>query len=107
VFTYFVHYAEACFNSPPPNLVLAVNMGLRACDPRFRAAVLNWGMDNLGEERAPDHPWRKPFAEALFNADPAKYGWPEIDEDIIVEGLLHGTPAPRRKLPAMAGKTRR
>ena len=33
--------------------------------------------------------------------------WPEIDEDIIVEGLLHGTPAPRRKLPAMAGKTRR
>ena len=28
--------------------------------------------------------------------------WPELDEDISVEGLLHGTPAPRPR-PAAAG----
>ena len=26
--------------------------------------------------------------------------WPEIDEDISVEGMLHGIPAPRTKLAA-------
>jgi hypothetical protein len=29
--------------------------------------------------------------------------WPEIDEDLSVEGLLHGTPARRPRLPNGAG----
>ena len=32
--------------------------------------------------------------------------WPELDEDISVEGLLHGTPARRPRSPAVAGKMR-
>ena len=27
--------------------------------------------------------------------------WPDVDEDISVEGMLHGTPAPRPKVPPM------
>ena len=33
--------------------------------------------------------------------------WPELDEDISVEGLLHGTPARRPKPTAAAGNVRR
>ena len=35
--------------------------------------------------------------------------WPEVDEDISVEGMLHGTPAPRPKSGAAAtgGRTAR
>ena len=32
--------------------------------------------------------------------------WPELDEDLSVEGLLHGTPAPRPRSNAAAGKAR-
>ena len=32
--------------------------------------------------------------------------WPELDEDISVEGLLHGTPARRPRPSAAAGKVR-
>lgn len=32
--------------------------------------------------------------------------WPEVDEDISVEGLLHGTPARRPRPTAAAGKMR-
>jgi hypothetical protein len=36
--------------------------------------------------------------------------WPDVDEDISVEGMLHGTPAPRHKLgeqPVVREKGRR
>ena len=33
--------------------------------------------------------------------------WPELDEDISVEGLLHGTPAPRPKPNPVAVRVRR
>jgi hypothetical protein len=29
--------------------------------------------------------------------------WPDIDEDISIEGMLHGTPARRPKTPAASG----
>lgn len=32
--------------------------------------------------------------------------WPDIDEDISVEGLLHGSPAPRPRVPARTGMRR-
>lgn len=32
--------------------------------------------------------------------------WPDVDEDISVEGLLHGGPAPRPKTRARAGRLR-
>jgi hypothetical protein len=32
--------------------------------------------------------------------------WPELDEDISVEGLLHGTPAHRPRPTAAAGRVR-
>ena len=32
--------------------------------------------------------------------------WPELDEDISVEGLLHGTPARRPRSTAAAGRVR-
>jgi Protein of unknown function (DUF2442) len=32
--------------------------------------------------------------------------WPDVDEDISVEGLLHGTPAPRPNTRAAAVKVR-
>jgi hypothetical protein len=32
--------------------------------------------------------------------------WPELDEDLSVEGMLHGTPARRPRPPAAAGKVR-
>ena len=32
--------------------------------------------------------------------------WPDVDEDISVEGLLHGTPAPRKNTRAAAAKAR-
>ncbi len=33
--------------------------------------------------------------------------WPEVDEDISVEGLLRGTPAPRPRSTAATGRARR
>ena len=32
--------------------------------------------------------------------------WPEVDEDISVEGMLHGTPAPRPQSVAAQGSAR-
>jgi hypothetical protein len=32
--------------------------------------------------------------------------WPELDEDLSVEGMLHGTPARRPRPTAAAGKVR-
>jgi len=32
--------------------------------------------------------------------------WPDVDEDISVEGLLHGTPARRPRLNAVAARAR-
>ncbi|MEK7405224.1 MAG: TIGR02391 family protein [Acidobacteriota bacterium] len=82
VFNYFLRYADACFDAPSPYLILAVKKGLKAGDRRFKTAVEGWGQENIVEARAPDHPWRKPFAEALAKFTAA----PEVveisDEDV-------------------------
>lgn len=40
-----------------------------------------------------------PAQRANFEISPSGYGvhWPDVDEDISAEGMLHGSPAPRPK----------
>jgi uncharacterized protein (TIGR02391 family) len=84
VFQYFVHHAEECFDVPPKYLVWTVNHGLKAGDPRFKKAADSWSLlGTFGEN--PEHPWCKPFAEALASFAPASETIepPEItDEDV-------------------------
>lgn len=83
VFTYFASHADDCFDVPPNYLVWAVNRGIKAGDPRFKEAAEAWSLlGTIGED--PEHPWCKPFAEALASFAPASgANEPEItDEDV-------------------------
>jgi uncharacterized protein (TIGR02391 family) len=70
-FTYCVYHVQSCRSEPPSRLVVAVIAGLRAGDVRFKDLVDSWSTGQQGD-RAADDPWRKPFAGALADFQPAE-----------------------------------
>jgi len=84
VFHYFLSYADKCFDAPSPYLTWVMREGLETGDLRFKEAVEMWGYENIFEdvEPKPDHPWRKPFVEALANFTPAPEAVEISDDDV-------------------------
>jgi hypothetical protein len=81
VFTYFMSHVENSFDAPPFQLVRAVTQGLEAGDTRFKEVVEGWQTDGW-EERKPEDPWRKQFADALAKFEPTPQAFELSDDDI-------------------------
>ena len=80
-------------------------------DPRIRQVKVSG--DEIADGRVISVPlawsWRlseaTPAQRAKFRIIGSGQGihWPDIDEDISVEGMLHGSPAPRPQSTAKSG----
>lgn len=79
VFKYFMGHVEECFDSPTPWLRHLVKKGLRAGDRRFKDLAEGWQAESPVDERPPDHPWRKPFADELRDYVEAPETPPDAD----------------------------
>jgi hypothetical protein len=102
-------------NCLPPDLVFTLRRGSDARIQKVRVTKDHIIAD-LADGRVISVPlawsWRlseaTPAQRARFRLIGTGQGvhWPDVDEDISVEGLLHGSPAPRPNTRAAAVKTR-